>query len=712
MIKTEEINVDVLKDEDYEDDSDNDYESALEVVTDLSNSLATRTTTLEDYYTKEGDNAIEIISTLASMYKMTGSKIIENYLYHICFNSKISSFLKLEAAKTLIDYTIDEEEIYDEDEEKEYKEERNTEIALENSKNKYRGYQALDVICMYPTNMPTPCRVEAICTLMESHEFKENANSYWCTFVCDQTLECDFRYKTLLNLESISLDILKNELIYMFDDKEFVQSTYESLKLTTVKLFPNIKMNKNSSKLWYDVLNQLPYTTIRSIYKQKFTDSMPGRDYFIKNSQFVFLLHDLNMTCYRVLAGQFLLQKFELDVNEVSTVESTLLSFAKDQGLDYDLRADAADVLLRMGTPIMKQEGRNVIFELGRINGTVRSVFENAQNVHTTEIEDSVMNTLEKLSEIPTLTINSYPIDFEYVNNHVEKMIKERRLALKCEGEVSSISCSYCESSIEEDNKAIVINTQKFCCDRCYKYFNRDEKIKLSMNRIFMDRALYSKYNNTLINILLKIYTYICGKDEEVQKQMMNRLLEELEDMSGTCSTGYATRLVNTLSGFGEFNISISFADQIVANFTSRVNIAVSRIMNSDSIFRKSKLNDVVELWLNNEDNKSLLETIEKRLNPSRNIKRPSISNVIESFLSESKEEKINICINDFYEAVLNELSVSSAKYSKRQNFSLFFRTYLSSIREELYVEFTEFVSSSDFDFAFRKAIMHYDSGF
>jgi len=227
-----------------------------------------------------------------------------------------------------------------------------------------------------------------------------------------------------------------------------------------------------------------------------------------------------------------------------------------------------------------------------------------------------------------------------------------------------------------------------------------------------MDRALYSKYNNTLINILLKIYTYICGKDEDIQKQMMNRLLEELEDMSGTCSTGYATRLVNTLSGFGEFNISISFADQIVANFTSRVNIAVSCIMNSDSIFRKSKLNDVVELWLNNEENKSLLETIEKRLNPTRNIKRPIMSNVIESFLSESKEEKINICINDFYEAVLNELSISSAKYSKRQNFSLFFRTYLSSIREELYVEFTEFVSSSDFDFAFRKAIMHYDSGF
>ncbi len=712
MIKTEEINVDILKDEDYEDDSDNEYETALEIVTNLSNSLVSRTTALEDYYDKEGDNAIEVISTLASMYKMTGSKIIENYLYHICFNSKISSFLKLEAAKTLIDYTIDEEVIYEDDEEKDYKEERNVEIALENTKNKFRGYQALNVICMSPTNMPTPCRVEAICTLMDSSDFREDANSYWCTFVCDQSLECDFRYKTLLNLENISLDILKNELTYMFDDKDFVQTTYDSLKTTIDKLFPKVKINKNSSRFWYDVLNQLPYTTIRTIYKQKFTDSMPGRDYFIKNSQFVFLLHDLNMTYYRILSGQFLLQKFELDDSEISTVESTLLSFAKDQGLDYDLRADAADVLIRMGTSIMKQQGRDVIFELGRINGTVRSVFENAQNVHTTEIEESVMNTLEKLSEIPTMIVNDSPIDFEYINNHIEKIIKEKRNALKREGVITNGSCSYCESNIEEDSNSTVTNSHKFCCEKCHTYFKRDDKIRLSMNRIFMDRALYSKYNNTLVNILIKVYTYISSKDDEVQKQMMNRLLEELEDTSGTCSTGYATRLVNSLSGFGEFNISISFVDQIVANFTSRVNTAVSHIMDSDSIFRSSKLNDVVELWLNNEENKNLLETMEKKLNTLRSIKRPTMSSIIELFLSENREDKVNICISDFYDAVLNELSVSSAKYSNRQNFSLFFRTYLSSIREELYVEFSDFVTSADFDFAFRKAIMHYDSGF
>ena len=53
----------------------------------------------------------------------------------------------------------------------------------------------------------------------------------------------------------------------------------------------------------------------------------------------------------------------------------------------------------------------------------------------------------------------------------------------------------------------------------------------------------------------------------ENEEEMRKRMLEELEEMSATCSTGFASRLINVISGFGEFNIRISWEDQIIANF-------------------------------------------------------------------------------------------------------------------------------------------------
>jgi hypothetical protein len=198
---------------------------------------------------------------------------------------------------------------------------------------------------------------------------------------------------------------------------------------------------------------------------------------------------------------------------------------------------------------------------------------------------------------------------------------------------------------------------------------------------------------------------------------MKKRLLEELEEMSGTCSSGYATRLVNIISGFGEFNIRISWEDQIIANFSGRLNALVRSIGSNSSVFRKEKLNDVVLLWFSkntelwneikeNLEKESKLETDSKLDKKSIQV---SIPEIIEKFLSENREEKIETCIEYFSECVLNEMALSSSNHSERQNFLLFFRTYMSSIREELYTEFKDLVEDNDFDLYFRKAIMKYE---
>lgn len=716
------VDIELLEgEEDYDDyddsdDSDDNYESVLEIVTNLSNSLNVRLDALEEYYKKEGNNAIEILSTLSGMYQLSGLKTIEKFFYHICmYTVDISSFLKLEAAKSLLEYEKIEEDIYsdDEEDEKESKVIRNEEIRQENKKNKERGFQALNCVCQDFTDIPTPCRIEAICLLMGSHVFQNQANSRLCEFVCDNTLECDFRYKTLLSLENVGADLMRKELIEIFPDKVFVENVYHLFKQYISKLFPTLKnLNPTNSRLWSEILRQLSNDNIQKIYKQKFTtptgDKLVDMDMFLKNAQFAFIQHISNPTYYRTLSGQFLLQKCELNEMKRFKIESIILSFAQDQELDYDRRADAADLLLRLGSPSMKLCGRDIIIELGRIEGVVRTVFDNAQNVHTEEVEETVLQSLEFLSTLSS-KLDTNSIDFDYVKNQIEKILKEKREKYKTNNIITVEKCDFCDSFLTE-SRIILCDTAKqdkiFCRKECGCEFFSAEKIRFAMNRIYMDRALYSKYNNTLCNILIKVYTYIHNQEEDLKQEMTKRLIQELEDMSHTCSTGYVTRLINSISGFGEFNIRISFEDQITSNFTGRLNAKIRAICDEDSVFRTTKLNDVVELWLNNKENKNILE-----LNKSEiKIESPTTKLIIDHFLTTNKQEKVDKILQDFLGSVLIEMSSSSSNYSNRQNFSLLFRTYMSDIREELYTEFCDFVNDEYFELALRKATMHYES--
>jgi hypothetical protein len=702
--------IDALLDSVYvSEDEEYDYENLPEVVMDLSRPVVVRLNALEEYYEREdvGENAIEVLSTLAGMYQMSGSKLIEQFFYHICTNGQLSAFLKLEAAKSLLDYE-EMEEGSDNEEEREAREQRNADIQQRNAERKVLGFKALDYVCYDLETMPTPCRIEAICKLMESSEFQTNADAYFREFVRDDKVECDFRYKTILSLEKIGADLMKEEIGDLFSDKEFVAHMYESLEPVISKLFPKIKPNPRNRKFWDQVIFQLSYDDIRGIYREKFPGKQCGRDFFIRKSQLAFLFHQPNMAYYRTLSGQYLLQKCELTETRRFQVETEILELAKDEELDYNRRADAADVLLRLGSDSMKQHGKDVIMELGRVDGNIRTLFDNAQNVHTEEVEESVAEALEFFSVLPLYKVKKIPIDFEYVNEQVEKMMKEERECLRVD-EGGKEKCDHCESSIEDKVES---EENKFCSNECLRFYFRDEKIRVALNRIFMDRALYSKFNSTLVNILLKVYTYIVTHEEEsIRQQMYKRLLEELEEMSGTCSSGFASRLINVISGFGQFNIRISYEDQIVANFTGRLNAAARHIADTDSIFRSTRVIDVVDLWLNREENKGMRNKIEDKLNPSGKLeKRPKTKDVIIEFLRENREDKIEKCIDDFLEAVLNEMMVSSSNHASRQNFSLFFRTYVSIIREELANEFKDLITDSDFDLAFRRALIVYDA--
>jgi superfamily II helicase len=155
---------------------------------------------------------------------------------------------------------------------------------------------------------------------------------------------------------------------------------------------------------------------------------------------------------------------------------------------------------------------------------------------------------------------------------------------------------------------------------------------------------------------------------------MKQRLQEELIDMSGTCSSGFASRLVNVISGFGDFNLTISWRDQLVANFTGRLNAKARDIASKEKLHVNTKLYNIIAI-------------------------------------DEEKKEDMIKLLEDFQGKVLEEMTINTNDFASRRNFLKFFRKNMLGIRQELYEEFKTFITDTDFDLYCRAAIATYETG-
>ena len=558
--KTNEINLE----EEIEDNEDYEFDvddiNYEKHILNLNLKYETRIKLIHRYFQENQNNAIEIISRISGMYQFSGAKILEKYLNGIALETKLSDFLNVEAVKGLLSFTEFEEDIYDKDDD-EMKE----------------------------------IKTESNDAIRQRNELRQN-----------------IAYETL----NIICSRLGNELATPY-------------KIDVIcSLMENEKYKEESSLYFIKIIedNRIDcdyrYKSILSLERKKISDIK----FHLYKSLMSFSRNSNNLMMYRILSSQYLLQSIKelMSDDQIKEVEQNLLEFAENEDNEYNLRADASDVLLSLGSEDMKIKGREIIMKLG---GKGKTIFDNKQNVHVKEIEKSVMNILETICYVPIMKLNDDFINFDYVDEEIQKLINDT---------------------------------------------NDKEKILVSLNRIRMDRTLYSALSITLSVVMVKLWSYICSNENK--NEMQKRLLQELEDMAGTCSSGFISRLVNTISGFGDLSIAISFEDQIVSNFSARLNSYAQKICDEDSIFRDKAFEDVKKLHN-----------------------------------SENPDETKDTMIENFYDSVLNEMMLSSSDYRNRPCFLLFFRTYMSKIREEMFKEFIEYVSESEFDLYFRKALSYYD---
>jgi hypothetical protein len=235
---------------------------------------------------------------------------------------------------------------------------------------------------------------------------------------------------------------------------------------------------------------------------------------------------------FKILSSQYLFQR------GISTIdlEQDLISIMEDPKTEYNIRADAADTVMKYGTVKAVQIASNIIKELGKNTKDVNIIYNNKQNVHI--FDDSVNSFLQKLGAMQLEKIN----DRFYTFENAEKELLE-----------------YLQKT---------------------KYINQIDAVNGSLIRIKLDQSIYTA-SQSLSYIFLKIYIKIIKNSNK--DMLLNRLIEELIDMNDTCSTGHVNRLVNVFSGTDNFIMDVGFKNQIQGNIQGRLMSYIRNIKNEDT---------------------------------------------------------------------------------------------------------------------------------
>lgn len=345
------------------------------------------------------------------------------------------------------------------------------------------------------------------------------------------------------------------------------------------------------------------------------TDSPELFKYFIESS--------LIGVSFRIVACQYMLVKkleYEFALTKLKEIMKTG---------EYDNRADACDIILQFGSDEDAVLATQVLVELG--GGKRTTIYTNAQNAHN--MNESVEQALEFLLQFRNYTT----FDKKIVNDDCVEMTVE-----EIHAELEAIKSS--------------------------------NLLNLAFIRINYDSGRYSKFNMTLKSILLKLWAYI--QNSPSCDELKKRLIEELCDASNKCSTGYVSRMVNTMSGFGDFSLRISYRDQIYASLVQKINERLKKADETIVHSREEKLTieDVLE---------DITISAKDRFNqtPTENIAvRNTITNKIE-----------------------NGTAI------KRDAFLSFFRHNLGQIVSEIKPEYLKYINETDFELYLREAISRYE---
>ena len=228
---------------------------------------------------------------------------------------------------------------------------------------------------------------------------------------------------------------------------------------------------------------------------------------------------------YKILSAQFLLshplQEYPFMKTHMKFSQQWLYQLAKRESEDIQIRSEAADILARLGTFNFRKVANEIIQTLGHsyIEKRKRTIYSNSQNVHDIH--------------------NIYPV-IDLLVFHTSPL------------------------TVTLDDIA--------------QWLHSFPEAESSFQRIILDTALYHGY--PMSDLLRHVTQRIRGAESRDELEL--RLIEELIEMKGWCSTGHLVRLLNTLQGFDSvLTLELSVKDELKSALFTRMNKQI-KMMSAD----------------------------------------------------------------------------------------------------------------------------------
>lgn len=567
----------------HKDEIDNDIEieidekSVSDIILDFSLDNKILIKAINFFYKIYKDNIFEVLQRLLSIYHITSSSKLLDYIKDICLYSSLEDISRLETCKELC-LTRPTDDCY---------------AVLEN----------LCISFAKTETITSTSKIDAILVLLRSSTFRKAAIDLFKETLDIQLLENKYRYNLIGTLKQ-TFDRWKIGLSYI--EKDDISTLLKDLQV--------------------------------EFYKH-------------------FLLNKSNNVMYRILSGQFLLSthnnssKFDIACAQTPTdvIYKSILDICNDESIVYNSRADATDILLKYGDDATKEIASNIIKHLGTVGAKHNyTIYENTQNAHTEVVTQSVIYTLEKLYDKITKNLK-----FEFVVSEILK---------KSDSDV----------------------------------------IKRVLTRIELDHAMYSKLNVTLQSALTTVFSFIMERSDNEKDVLLPRLFTELTESDGICSTGILERIINSLSGFEDFMIMISFEDQIEGNLFGRLNARIMKLPLVPCLHHRM-CNCVTDSCFASKVNLTKTKAVKKQSHKCGNCAN-CLNTTCLHVCGDSCDWNDNLM-----NKAMDEMLVPTSIPEKRINFLIIYRLYISEIMEEMHEEFKDYVSDDAFNLYFRTAMMKYD---
>jgi hypothetical protein len=338
------------------------------------------------------------------------------------------------------------------------------------------------------------------------------------------TCLCDLAFDSTMMIEDRI--IACRYLFTSFDDKHKAAAQECLLDVISTTAYP--------CSFRYQVIAAYIHQNGLSLEMNSSKLKIPYDEKFVYGLQTAFFFNAQNNVRERILSGQHLLGMECATDEEKREVGDILITVARNEDYDENVRADAADVLLRLGVGEQKQSARDIIVKLGFNPGLsarqspldkIRTIYSNSQNIHDNTISESVSKFIEKINKNFKVQRKSY----NQVHHEVSELIRSHKL----------------------------------------KPVQRISAFK-ALNRVSVDSATFTFKKTTLAEIFIYLWDVISSHTGDTKKLLEDLLVGELIDMGDTCSSGHAGRFVNVLTVVDP-SIKISYESQIVANISGRM---------------------------------------------------------------------------------------------------------------------------------------------